>query len=160
MPGQRFVEISYQEMHDFLSGEGFEQVNISVYKRNIHPQFALQVFTSFYNTLNATKLAPKGRDAIRVFIVHLPTRNRRVINERIRRITTWKERLLKAINLYHIGPLCPTCHIPLLRDYTEKETTFTCINNCNKVFKPLFFSPLETFKPLFFVPGFLEERGK
>lgn len=160
-----YTKISDGEMHQFLSGLGFEQIYLpgvyeKVYAKRVDSyglQLSLRVYTSIVQGAGSRK---SGADAIRCEVVwrcipetsdnedevpYLFVVGRSV---RVHRIQTWRDNLLKRINGWEemLGPPCPACGAPMLvrenkQDGSEFYGCSTYKEGWCKVTRPITYNP-------------------
>lgn len=111
----------------------------------IDDPIAIRWFTSVDKQTEVSR--PKGEDAMRVMLVHLPTGKPIFQAERTHRIPTWKKNLTKKIerlkNKMYDLPMCPKCDSVLVVVKSNQGRLFRGCSNYFDNKKCTFTKPLE-----------------
>jgi hypothetical protein len=123
-----FVNITAQEMSEFLTPRGFKEIEVSycretVYGRDMGNGYTLAVFTG----IEFGESRRKGKDAIRVALMH----GGKVLTSlpHVKRVTEWKanltDRLRSWKTMAHALP-CPLCGSLLLLRRSKQGKFYGC----------------------------------
>lgn len=108
------INISYDEMHEHLSSQGFTQIHLEgvkelVYGKIVDKNLSLRIYTSIV----ADRSRGVGKDAIRVVLATKVNGTPKLIgvSKRVHRVEGWRRNLDNRINNWSdmVGPICPKC---------------------------------------------------
>jgi hypothetical protein len=130
-----YQKITPEEMHDFLSPQGFKVVEIEgtreiVYSKSVMENVYLRVHTSIDGTMSLNV----GKDAIRVTLVcrlEDGTIKGAGRTKQIHRIGTWRNNLQQRIDQWAeelLGPFCPKCNSIMVSRIGKWGEFFGCIH--------------------------------
>lgn len=126
------VEITRQDMIDFLAPQGFQEVPVPgtremVMSRVVNPDLCLRVFTSIVG--NSSRGV--GEDAIRVTLAtRLVGGEIKIVgcDTRVHRVVGWKKNLQDRLDSWReqLGPSCPLCGCGTVRRSSKRGPFWGC----------------------------------
>lgn len=129
-----FVRISRQDMHDFLTAQGFAIIphipgtQELVYGKIVGKDLCLRVYTSIAG--NASR--DNGADAIRTVLVTRIDGNVKIVgvDKRVHRVEGWRNNLQERLDTWgeQLGPDCPCCGSLTAQRRSKHGPFWGCVN--------------------------------
>lgn len=126
------IEISRQDMHDFLTIRGFTQIiglrgtRELVYGKIVGKDLCLRVYTSVVGETTRGN----GEDAIRTVLVTRVNNDVKIVgsDRRVHRVVGWRANLDKRLEGWQeqLGPACPLCGKVTVRRRSNKGWFWGC----------------------------------
>ena len=133
-----YTKISENEMAEFMTEHGFSPLNLPDVYEHVYGKLVLAhkpaVTLRIYTTIDTGKGGrPCGADAIRLVLVTKDSHGDiKPIgqSQKVYRIETWRQNLLKKINSWNefFGPPCPKCNHHTIRRNGKWGEFWGCVN--------------------------------